>query len=388
MAAFRSPQVALFLLGLGVALAAASFTPAAPLPVSTGLATSVELPDFEQVVRNHADALANVNSDAEAQTLFITKLGPILGLNDVIGALATKRLARKPFAESVYRHLSEASTRLIAELAVWRVALSAVQAEADPSRWTTLEQELSRQHTWITHATGRQALASLVTVAQVLAAFPLTQDHTGSVPEGFSDYAAQLDQRFPALVGPSSWLSLAEQHGIAAIRERLWDVPAFRDREPAEQRALAARYVEFRLRPLLITHLMALASRAQAEAGRLAFDHWLRLRLWKESLREHRGLARLCGTWQWTIHNHQNHQEQKLSLVFPPPGSATGNGPRPAEVVVLGDAVYLRWDSGGHFQEDSLLFSKQDQRLEGTFVNTAGGWGSISGKRTAGCRAQ
>jgi hypothetical protein len=346
------------------------------------------LPDFEQVVRSHADALAGVNSDAEAQTLFVTKLGPLLGLNDVIGALSTKRLARKPFAESVYGYLGETSNRLVAELAVWQATLSTMQAAADPSRWTILEQELNRQQTWIAQTTGRQALASLVTVAQVLAAFPPTQDHTGSVPEGFSDYVAQLEQRFPALVGPSSWLSLAEQDGIAAIRERLWDVPAIRDREPAEQRALAARYVAFRLRPVLITHLMALASRVQAEAGRLAFDHWLRLRLWKESVREHRGRARLCGTWQWTIHNHQNHQEQKLSLVFPPPGSAAGNGPRPAEVVVLGDAVYLRWESGGHLQEDSLLFSKEDQRLEGTFVNTAGGWGSISGKRTAGCRAQ
>ena len=29
--------------------------------------------------------------------------------------------------------------------------------------------------------------------------------------------------------------------------------------------------------------------------------------------------------------------------------------------------------------------AKKDQRLEGTFVNSEGGWGSISGKRTAGC---
>jgi hypothetical protein len=388
MAVLRSSQVALFSLGLGVALTAASFTLAAPPPASTSLAASAEVPDFEQIVLSHADALAGVNSDAEAQTLFVTQLGPILGLKDVIGALATKRLARKPFAESVYQHLDDTSTRLIAELVVWRAALSAVQAAADPARWTTLEQELSRQQTWIAQATGRQALASLVTVAQVLTAFPPTHDHTGSVPERFSDYVAQLDQRFPALVGPSSWLSLAEQHGIAAIRERLWEVPAIRDREPAEQRALASRYVQIRLHPVLITRLAALASRAQAEAGRLVFDHWLRLRLWKDTLREQRGLARLCGIWQWTIHNHQNHQEQKLSLVFPPPGSAAGNGPRPTEVVVLGDAVYLRWESGGHLQEDSLLFSKEDQRLEGTFVNTAGGWGSISGKRAAGCRAQ
>ncbi|WP_447863134.1 hypothetical protein [Nitrospira calida] len=376
------------LFAFAFAAAAHSLAFAAQSPISTGRGTLAELPDFEQVVRSHADALAAVNSDAEAQAVFVTTIGSALGLNDVIGALSTKRLARKPFAESVYQELSRTSTRLIAELAVWRAAVSALQAAIEPSRWRTLEQELSQQQAWIVQTTGRQALGSLVAVAQVLAAFPLTEDHTGLVPGRFSDYAAQLDQRFPALVGPSSWLSLAEQHGIAAIRERLWDVPAIRDREPAEQQALAARYVESRLRPVLLTHLRALAGLAQAEASRSVFDQWLRLRLWKETVREQRGLARLCGTWQWTIHNHQNHHEQKLSLVFPPPGSTAGNGPRPAEVVVLGDAVYLRWESGGHLQEDSLLFSKEDQRLEGTFVNTAGGWGSISGKRTAGCSAR
>jgi hypothetical protein len=53
--------------------------------------------------------------------------------------------------------------------------------------------------------------------------------------------------------------------------------------------------------------------------------------------------------------------------------------------VVLGDVVYLRWEGDGKVQEDSLLFSKEGQRLEGTFVNSQGGWGSISGKRTAAC---
>ena len=55
------------------------------------------------------------------------------------------------------------------------------------------------------------------------------------------------------------------------------------------------------------------------------------------------------------------------------------------KIVVLGDVVYLRWERDGKVQEDSLLFSKEGQRLEGTFVNSQGGWGSVSGKRTASC---
>ena len=33
----------------------------------------------------------------------------------------------------------------------------------------------------------------------------------------------------------------------------------------------------------------------------------------------------------------------------------------------------------------AVEFSKEGKGLEGTFVNSQGGWGSISGKRTAGC---
>jgi hypothetical protein len=127
------------------------------------------------------------------------------------------------------------------------------------------------------------------------------------------------------------------------------------------------------------------AGRLAQEAGRQAMEEWWRLKTWKDRVRGARGQSRLCGTWQWVIHNHQrHHEEQKLSLVFPPYGN-DGGLPGLTELVVLGDAVYLRWEQGGKVQEDSLLFSKEGQRLEGTFVNSQGGWGSISGKRTASC---
>jgi hypothetical protein len=73
-------------------------------------------------------------------------------------------------------------------------------------------------------------------------------------------------------------------------------------------------------------------------------------------------------------------------MLFLPQGTEKPGVPTPAETVVLGDAVYLRWEMDGRVQEDSLLFSKEGTRLEGSFVNNAGGWGSITGKRTAGCQ--
>ena len=122
------------------------------------------------------------------------------------------------------------------------------------------------------------------------------------------------------------------------------------------------------------------------EAGRRTLEEWWRLKTWKDRVRTSRGQSRLCGTWQWVIHNHQrHHEEQKLSLVFPPPGKDGSPLPGLTEIVVLGDVVYLRWERDGKVQEDSLLFSKEGQRLEGTFINSQGGWGSVSGKRTASC---
>ena len=130
---------------------------------------------------------------------------------------------------------------------------------------------------------------------------------------------------------------------------------------------------------------VAVGSLAQ-ESSRQTMEEWWRLKTWKDRVRAARGQSRLCGTWQWVIHNHQrHHEEQKLSLIFPPPGKDGAALPGLSETVVLGDVVYLRWEREGKIQEDSLLFSKEGQRLEGTFVNSQGGWGSISGKPTASC---
>jgi hypothetical protein len=128
------------------------------------------------------------------------------------------------------------------------------------------------------------------------------------------------------------------------------------------------------------------ATRLEMAAMQSSYREWDRIRNWKDRVRELRGEARLCGTWQWIVHNHQqHHQEHKLSLRFPPEGNSQATLPGLVERIVLGENVYLRWEIKGLVQEDSLQFNKEGQRLEGTFVNSQGGWGSISGKKTAGC---
>jgi hypothetical protein len=139
---------------------------------------------------------------------------------------------------------------------------------------------------------------------------------------------------------------------------------------------------------VLTAQLAALAIRAEVEAEQNARDEWIRLRTWRGNLNEKKGLARLCGTWQWTVHNHQNHQEHKMVMIFPSPDTPDTNqptGPSPARIVVLGDTVFLRWEFQVGYQEDSLLFIRDGQRLEGSFINSAGAWGSITGKRTGPC---
>jgi hypothetical protein len=136
--------------------------------------------------------------------------------------------------------------------------------------------------------------------------------------------------------------------------------------------------------------LLLAAHRVAFEAHQGALTAWWSLREWKDRVRQARGLARLCGTWQWTIHNHRQHQEQKTVIIFPPAGQTPPNVPLPVETVILGDSVYLRWENGSYVQEDSLLLVreglKEATRIEGSFVNNTGGWGPITAKRTADCR--
>jgi hypothetical protein len=134
------------------------------------------------------------------------------------------------------------------------------------------------------------------------------------------------------------------------------------------------------------TELLLAAERTAFEASQQATAAWWGIYGWKERTRQAKGHARLCGTWQWTIHNHQHHEEQKNTLIFPPAGQVTANIPALSEMVILGDSLYLRWEQNGHIQEDSLLFIKDNTKIEGSFVNSTGGWGSISGKRLAACK--
>ena len=279
-------------------------------------------PDFPSVIRSHSDQLAKVESDKGASNLFVSAIGPALELDDVARTLGANPLPAKLAKELLVPDLTTAVLRLMGSLASWHLASTVRQAVRDHQ---------------------------LPAVAERLSGSPQAR--------------AWLDQQVTA-----PW------HESLNL---LGDVVASPE---------GAKGIQENSATTLLLAVLERAARLELDAMQAGYQEWDRIRNWKDRVRGLRGQARLCGAWQWIVHNHQqHHQEQKLSLLFPPIGNTQTAMPGLVETIVLGENVYLRWEFDGRVQEDSLQFSKEGQRLEGTFVNSQGGWGSISGKRTAGC---
>lgn len=270
-------------------------------------------PELYPLVQAQAEALGNVGDNTAAVTLFVTKVGPLLGLHDVASTLAAKTIPPKVAKELGVQELTASAQRLIASLAAWQAADHVAQSLREPA--SPLAGPPAASVNWI------QAAAPIPALAQ---------------------FTKELAQP-------------VESQSNATTVDRM---------------------------PLALS-----AGRLALDAQQRAIAEWWQLKTWKDRVRTVRGRNKLCGTWQWIIHNHQqHHQEQKLALLFPPPGPEYPLAPGLVETVVLGENVYLRWESNGQVQEDSLQFTKEGKGLEGTFVNSQGGWGSISGKRTSDCK--
>jgi hypothetical protein len=357
----------LLLIALGILLNAVS-------PASGAVVGIQDVPDFWRLITLHGESLASVTSDKDALALFTSTLAPAVGLNATVPALATRDGAG-PLSPS----LVEPATGLSSELAAWRLARAILQAAdlREPAQFAALESQLERQ-AWLVF--DRSELAQAAKLVAVLN--QQSSMVSGDADAAFQQYAASMDNAYPDLLdGERSWLHVALQSGMNGIRNRLSSLEPVRD-------AWIARYFDTRVRPVLTAQAVALAIRAEASAEQRVRRYWIRLRDWTELGPQRKRVARLCGTWQWTVHNHKNHQDHKTVISFPSADimeSGEFQGLHPQKVVVLGDSVYLRWEFPGGVQEDSLLFTGEGQRLEGTFTNSAGAWGSITGKRIAAC---
>ncbi|MBI5854587.1 MAG: hypothetical protein HZB35_05025 [Nitrospirae bacterium] len=371
----------------------AFLTPSLSLAALSSPVIQGALPDLAQVVSTHGTQLSAVASDAEAIAFLTAQLGQPLMISEAVDALQTKSRPGKsgPDPEKGLRtELVESATRLVGSLVAWHWsdrALQAAQAEGKESLLTWVEQS-SQPRQWLTSAGQAVTLSTLSLFAETLTGLGDTYPDlapASSTPP-CTDYSTHLDRTYPLLAGQTtSWLGVAQQDGLPGLKRRLDDATLSSGLSLTDQRICARTYVQTRLYPVLHAHLVAQALQGRAEAERDAQTLTDLLRRWPERRRELHGLTRLCGTWQWSIHNHRHHQETKTTMTFPPPDGPPPPGLRPSKIVVLGDAIYIRWDFQGGFQEESLLFTGEGARLEGSFVNSTGAWGSITGKRTAAC---
>ena len=280
------------------------------------------IPGFSSLIQAHSDQLVKLESDKGAINLFVSTIGPAIHMADAARTLGATALPAKLAKELLVPDLTAAAQRLMGSLAAWQLAATIRQAVKE-QQLTTITERLS-----------------------------------GATPS-----QAWLDQQ-----GNASWHEAL--HQLATVVAS----PEWAKRNQEESAAT-----------LLVT-VLEQAARLEVDAMQAGYQEWDRIRNWKDRVRGLRGQVRLCGTWQWIIHNHQqHHQEQKLSLRFPSTEHMQATLPGLVETIVLGENVYLRWEIDGRVQEDSLQFNKEGKGLEGTFVNSQGGWGSISGKRTAGC---
>ena len=323
-----------------------------------------------------------VASDKAATAFFLKTFGPSLELSR---GLLQHRRTTPPLPKELTQHLSP----FVTNLATWHLThdlLTALAQKKTALIQTILEQQ-PRQIEWLrqTQPDLPDLLALVKTIAQLQPPAPSTQ------PLSPSDavFTQFLHEQYPDWTGtPNSWLTLAQTEGAEGVRKRLRD--SWDNRHEAPDPAPSINlFLRQSFLPIATAHVKADLLQLQVRNERQAWTTWQAIQEWSNNRKNEQGLRRLCGTWQWLIHNHQNHGDHKTIMVYPPPSQYHRMDPQPATIRVQGDTVYIRWEfPRGIVQEESLLFGEKDQLLSGTFVNNLGPNGNITGRRVKPCQDQ
>ena len=211
----------------------------------------------------------------------------------------------------------------------------------------------------------------------------------------FAEFASYYDRTYPDWDESSlSWTGIFQEQGQKGIEARLlefWQAPdqlaGRHTSSQSTQQSYAQHYIGIRLLPIFRANFLAQTIRLEAAAYETARETWHHIQQWQQREQTEAATTRLCGTWRWLVHNHQNHGDHKMTITFSPPGQSSSSQLEPTIIAIQGDTVFLKWTFPQGVQEDSLLLSNHDTHLEGTFKNSLGPHGSISGKRLSTCRS-
>jgi hypothetical protein len=248
---------------------------------------------------------------------------------------------------------------------------------------------------WLMKQSPLNSLESVMEFYKQVSAWSQTASQPFPAENDFAEFASYYDQTYPDWAeGPLSWTSIFQEQGQKGIEARLleyWQAPdrlaSQHTSSQSTHHAYAQHYIGIRLLPMFRANLLAQTIRLEATAYETARETWHHIQQWQQQEQTKAATTRLCGTWQWIVHNHQNHGDHKMTITFSPPEHSSSSQLEPTTIAIQGDTVFLKWTFPQGVQEDSLLLSNHDTRLEGTFKNSLGPHGSISGKRLSTCRS-
>ena len=353
--------------------------------------------EWETVLNKLDVSSFTISDDQEA----LARIAPLLDWNP--GPLSTparKHQLRKARTPTMPEDLAILAIALTKDWAIHQWAEHWEDGIQKPNQRLSLE-TLKKQDgflTWLTTGKGHPAVSdahALLKGYGILSAHPQPDIESR---EEYEEFARNLLIRFPDWTGTdSAWVNLATHQGSAGIIQRIEN--SFRTHTTQhtpldsatgqKEKAFVGRFLHQHVLPFLKSYLQVSLYALQTTSNHRAWETWQRVQQWATRKQEEISLTRLCGTWQWLIHNHQNHGDHKTLMVYPPPSQYDRMEPKPSKVQVRGDTLYIRWEfPRGIIQEESLLFSDKDRMLSGTFINNMGPHGNITARRMAPCQKE
>ncbi len=358
-------------------------------PPATRAATNI-LEQPWKLLREHRQTILQLSSDREA-----------LGLHQTFEAQQTahssirrKSPMGKKNSRAIPQEIETDITTFWAALAtigfVQKIRARLGAPLVHPASPTNLPSEVQLQ--WIASKASLEKFKLLIQFQQSLSIWPKARSLVILPDNHYSQFSHFFDQP-SSHVETQSWITLFNKEGFKGIQNKLaeyWEQPHQHDSQDLISDSLKQSYIQYfvesKLFPLFHTYFLRQMIHVEAQAYDVASKTWNRIQLWQQEKRTHLAMKRLCGNWKWIIHNHQNHGDHKTTMTFSSPEQSTPSQVQPSTILIHGDTVYLKWIFPQGTQEDSLLLSNKDTRLEGTFRNSLGPHGSISGQRLSSCQ--